>query len=236
VLLDANVTAAYYLAACHQSSRMKARISNLFDSVRSGKADIFLYLPNFCVAEVFSVFMKYRFGRWNRRVVKHTRLLKHTVYKKLVEQFESDIKNGRFIYHYELSRYHVLGINLVAPINHYFQIKRKQNVLPPAGTFDDLIISMGIHLARIHGHDRVAVVTADRRLSDVLTKCQSSIPASTLKKLRMDFAETRTGIQFQPDIFPECVNLATDTNTHLQKVFSTWPLPVGPLPEPVYRR
>jgi hypothetical protein len=37
------------------------------------------------------------------------------------------------------------------------------------GTFDHLIISMGIHLAHIHGRENVAILSADDRLTDILT-------------------------------------------------------------------
>src|SRR5438552_18965336 len=104
LLLDAKVTAAYYLPRSTTSKKMSTRIENIFDSVRSGVMDHFFYLPNFCVAEVFSVFMKYTFGAWNRHVKKVGTIDKR-VYRSLKDQFQSDIHNGKFIYHYELSRY-----------------------------------------------------------------------------------------------------------------------------------
>ena len=115
VLLDANVTAAYYLPRSTKSQRVKGRIEILFDSVRSGGSDHFFYLPNFCVAEVFSVFMKYSFGHWNRQVRGNT--IDTRYYRRIVDQFQADIHNGQFIYHYELSRYHVLAIDLIAPVD-----------------------------------------------------------------------------------------------------------------------
>jgi hypothetical protein len=96
--------------------------------------------------------MKYAFGSWNPQVTKKGRTLDKRVYKHLVKQFAADIHNGKFIYHYELSRYHVLRINLVAPLDHYFRLRKaKSRAVAPMGTFDHLIISMGIHLAHIHG-------------------------------------------------------------------------------------
>src|SRR5690625_5821185 len=70
LLLDANVTAGYYLPRSLNSKKAKDRIANIFDSARSGRSDFFFYLPNFCVAEVFSVFMKHSFGAWNSHVKK----------------------------------------------------------------------------------------------------------------------------------------------------------------------
>jgi hypothetical protein len=233
ILLDANVTAGYYLPRSLRSTQARNRIEMIFDSVRSGATKHFFYIPNFCVAEVFSVFMKHAFSSWNRHV-KKTGTLDKRVYNSLVRQFQSDIHNGRFIYHYELSRYHVLGINLVAPIDHYYQYSRKNKNVAPMGTFDHLTISMGIHLAHIHGPDNVAIVSTDDRLCNILTRCKSQIPVTTLKKLKLQIAEEITGKAFGPALFPKHVNLKTSTIRQLVAAFGTWPLPVGTVPK-VYR-
>lgn len=230
VLLDANVTAGYYLPRSLKSIRARKRIENLFNSVRSRASRHFFYLPNFCVAEVFSVFMKYAFARWNRDVRREGTIDKR-VYKSLVKQFHDDIHNGRLIYHYELSRYHVLGINLVAPLDHYFQRSRGKKDVVPMGTFDHLIISMGIHLAHIHGHENVVIVSTDDRLTDILSKCKGRIPQSTIKKLKLDSAEVLTGRPFRAESFPQHVNLKKARESDLRAVFSEWPLPVGKVPE-----
>ena len=156
--------------------------------MRSGESEHFFYLPNFCVAEVFSVFMKHTFGTWNNHVKKKG-TIDTRVYRSLVNQFEADIHNGAFIYHYELSRYHVLGINLVAPVDHYYRFRRgKRRQVAPMGTFDHLIISMGIHLAHIHGRENVAIISADDRLTDILKKCVGGISSATERKLKLDRA------------------------------------------------
>lgn len=244
LLLDANVTAAYYLPRSTKSAKVRERIESIFDSVRSGETNHFFYLPNFCVAEVFSVFMKYSFGRWNQHV-KATGTIDTRHYNRIVEQFQSDIHNGQFICHYELSRYHVLGINLVAPVDHYFQISRarikrrkgkkisEKRVRPsvvPMGTVDHLIISMGLHLTRIHGRDNVAILSSDDRLTDILAKCKSGIPTATIRKLKLSEAEALTGISFRPESFPKHANLKDATNKELDALFGVWPLPVGAVP------
>ncbi len=233
LLLDANVTAGYYFPRCLSSTRAQSRIENIFDSVRSGATDHFFYIPNFCVAEVFNVFMKHAYGSWNRHVRRHGTIDKR-VYNSLVRQFQSDIHNGRFIYHYELSRYHVLGINLVAPIDHYYQFSRGRTNVAPMGTFDHLIIAMGVHLAHIHGPENVAVLSADDRLCNILTKCKSNISAQTLKRLKLEIAKEITGKSFAASLFPKHVNLKTAQKAPLVDVFGQWPLPVGSVPK-VYR-
>ena len=233
ILLDTNLVAGYYLPRSLRSKKALERIENIFDAKRSGAADIFLYLPNFCVAEVFSVFMKHSYGKWNRRHVKST--IDTRVYKSLVNQVQDDIHNGKFIYHYELSRYHVLGINLVAPVDHYFRVNRgKKRQVAPMGTFDHLIIAMGIHLVKIHGAENVAIVSADDRLTNILAKCRSKIPKSTIKKLNLDKCEALTGYKFEPNTFPLGLNLKSTSKSDLSNFFGTWPLPVGSFPA-VYR-
>ncbi len=206
LLLDANVVAAYCLPQSSRSKNARARIANIIASVRTEASSHFLYIPNFCIAEVFSVFAKYSGGRWNTHL-KNKGTIDTRVYNSLIRQFRTDIHNGAFFYQHELSRYHILGIDLVAPLDHYYQITRAKRVKKgkphvPAGTFDHLIISMGVQLAHIHGQDNVAVVTADTRLAKILQKCGSEIPAKTVKKLKLDRAEAVTGRPFSADIFP----------------------------------
>lgn len=230
LLLDANVTAGYYLPRALHSKRARKRIATIFNSVRSRSTDHFLYLPNFCIAEVFAVFAKHSWGRWNKHL-KNNGTIDSRVYNSLVNQFRSDIHNGAFIYQYELSRYHILGIDLVAPIDHYYQITRGKKYHAPAGTFDHLIISMGIQLAHIHGSENVAIVSADKRLLRILQKCRGGIPANTRRKLKLDRAEEVTGKPFSPAIFPRWADLVHGTQAELANVLGTWPLPVGSLPK-----
>lgn len=233
-LLDANVTAGYYLPRSLNSKTAAKRIESIIDSVRSGVRNDFFYIPNICIAEVFSVFMKHCFGEWNKHLKKKG-TIDSRVYERLVRQFQADIHNGHFLYHYELNRYHVLGINLVAPIDHYFKISRgqKKNVIP-MGTFDHLIISMGMHLAHIHGPENVCILSADDRLTDILKKCKSGIKKSTVKKLKLNIAEEVTGRAFGPTLFPKHLNLKTATKKELVAVLNDWPLPSGKTPK-VYR-
>ena len=102
------------------------------------------------------------------------------------------------------------------------------------GTFDHLIISMGIHLARIHGRENVVVVSADNRLTDILAKCKSGIKRATLKRLRIDIAEEVSGMRFEPELFPMHVNLKSARECDMSQVFGAWPIPVGRVRD-VYR-
>jgi hypothetical protein len=173
--------------------------------------------------------MKHAFGRWNPHVKKKGTIDKR-VYQSLVEQFQEDIHNGKFIYHLELNRYHILGINLVAPIDHYYKYYRSKKKVCPMGTFDHLIISMGISLSHIHGRDNVCIVSADERLTDILAKCNAISNPSTIVKLKLDIAKEVIGKPFNKELFPKCINLKTARKTELKNIFGCWPLEVGIVP------
>jgi hypothetical protein len=230
LLLDSNITAGYYLPRSLDSKKAQERIENIFFSIRSGKSDHFLYIPNFCIAEVFSVFMKHAFGTWNPHV-KRKGTIDKRVYKSLMKQFQEDIHNGKFIYHLELNRYHILGINLVAPIDHYFKLSKSKKNVRPMGAFDHLIISMGMALSHIHGRDMVCIITADERLTDILAKCRSRIPCKTVLKLKLDIAKEVIGKPFSSDLFPRFVNLKTSKKSELEEIFGRWPLEVAAVPK-----
>jgi hypothetical protein len=212
LLLDSNITAGYYLPRSLNSIKARERIEIIFKSIRSGGSDHFLYIPNFCIAEVFSVFMKHAFGTWNPHVGKK-RTIDKRIYESLVKQFHKDIHNGKFIYHLELNRYHILGINLVAPIDHYYRISR------------------GIALSHIHGRDNVCIISSDDRLTAILAKCKATIPDRTVKRLKLDIAKEVTGKPFSSDLFPRYLNLKTARKVELENIFGIWPLEVGVVPE-----
>ena|SRR2546426_2671927 len=202
-LLDANVTATYYLARSMKSDRAVERIRNIVDSVRTKGSDHFLYIPNICIAEVFSVLMKYAFGKWNPHVKKsEAGTINKRIYQKLIEQFQDDIHNGRVLYQYELSRYHILAQDLVAPIDHYYQHTRGPKRHVPMGTFDHLYIAMGIHLAHVHGAQKVVLLTADDRIADIVGRCRRGIPENIVRKLKLEIAEEVTGRKVRARAIP----------------------------------
>lgn len=225
-LLDANLVLGYYLPRALDFAKAKERIRILIDSVRSGKSDHFFYVPNFVIAEVFSSFAKYSFGRCNRHVKKHGGTIDTRVYQSLCDQFHKDIHNGRLFYQLELNRYHILGVDLVAPIDHYFKIQRKNKYSNPAGTFDQIIVSMGVHLGHIHGIKNVAILSADTRLTQIVVKCRREIPRRTVEKLKLSRAQDVAGKVFGAQIFPEALHLGRCNERDLKRIFGDWPLPV----------
>jgi hypothetical protein len=226
-LLDANLVLGYDLPRALDFTKARERICVLVDSVRSGQSTHFLYVPNFAIAEVFSNFAKYSFGRYNRQLKKNCGTIDTRIYQKLCDQFHHDIHNGRLFYQVELNRYHVLGVDLVAPIDHYFKNQRKQKFSNPAGTFDQLIVAMSVHLGHIHGIDKVVLLTADTRLAQVVEKCRRKISPNTIERLKLTRAQDVAGKAFSPNIFPEAIHLSKCGKYDLARLFGRWPLPVG---------
>lgn len=229
ILLDTNLVIGYYLRRALNHKTAADRIRTLVDSVRTGRCEHFLYIPNFVIAEVFSCFAKYSFGQANRHVSKNGGTIDTRIYNRLCDQFHKDIHNGRVFYQLELNRYHVLGIDLVAPIDHYFKIQKKSKYSTPAGTFDQLLVSMSVHLGHVHGTENVTMLTADRRLAQLVSKCRKPIPKATMEKLKLSRAQDVAGKAFSPAIFPEAINLETCSSTELEGTLGAWPLFVGPL-------
>jgi len=220
------VIVPYFLPKAHKNSEVHARAAALIESVRSGITNHFFYIPNFCIAEVFSTFAKYAYGDWNKQIKSGT--IHGKVHNSLRKQFQSDIHNAALFYHYELARYHVLAINLVAPVDHYFKLTRgTSKIVAPAGAFDQLIVAMGIHLTKIHGSGNVVVITADNRLAKLIKKCRSNISDSARRAMQLEKAEKLVGIPFQADSFPLVLNLDTVKGKTLSNVFGQWPPPVA---------
>jgi hypothetical protein len=66
---------------------------------------------------------------------------------------------------------------------------------------------MSIHLAHVHGQSNIAILTADSRLTDLVTKCRTPIPPRTVQNLKLARAQNVAGKAFGPDIFPEPIHL-----------------------------
>ena len=89
-------------------------------------------MPNFCIAEVFAVFEKYRWGHtWNKQV---KTALTPKQFTDSRAKFRKAIHNAAEILQVDLNRYHILAVDLVSPVNNAYKIKRdrgkKKNVRP----------------------------------------------------------------------------------------------------------
>ena len=237
LLLDSSVIAAYYVPeSALRFKHLAQRAAELIGAARHDSSrHIRLLVPNICVAEVFSTFAKYRFGGWNPQV---KRTIDYVTYWGARLRFHNDLHNGRLFQQYELSRYHNIACDLISPVDHKYEFYRsrgKKIGKKPMGAFDHVFIAMGIELAKTRGRDSVLLVTADRRLGHILGRARSikrrSAASMGLIRIAMDL-----GIEYGPDLYPQCINLATAKEADLKASFGKWPLCTPPAPAPRRKR
>jgi hypothetical protein len=123
ILLDACVPAAHYAPKSTRSATLSAR-STILITGASPQCDVKFLIPNFCIAEVFAVFEKYRWGRtWNRHVSRANTLSANEFMAARTE-FSDSIHNASKILQVELNRYHILSVDLISPVNNAYKISR----------------------------------------------------------------------------------------------------------------
>lgn len=236
VLLDANIVAGYYLPESLSLISARPRIKNIIDAVRNaGAPEVFLYIPEFCIPEVFAVFARYFFATWDKQVRKNLpKKLKRTDYDKILKKFRNDLHYGALLYQVELNRYHVLATDLISPVDSYYQHYRTRKNAKRRmrkkmmGAADHTIIGMGVNLSRIHGRDHFAILTADHRLADILTRA-TSVKPNTAEKLGLFETAKKLGLEYRKNIYPRVINLAKTTKNELKEFFGVWPLPLKPI-------
>lgn len=223
VLLDANVLCAYYLPESTKSERVKKRVVQLLDAARENK-DIVLYVPNVCVAETFSIFAKYRHGSWNRHV---SEIVSKKKYREAVKGLREDIHNAKFLRHIEVDRYHVLGADIVASIDHHYKISRERDGSSrtpfPVGTIDHLIVSIGIQLTHIHGPDVVAIVSNDKRMCKINDLGRNKMTRKLARSLSILNTVDELDVEFSRKSFAKSLLLRSVTNADLGDFFGIWP-------------
>lgn len=224
VLLDANVPAAFFAPKTTGNKTLVARASAMLSGV-TPDFDVQFLIPNFCIAEVFAVFEKYRWGRtWNAHV-KPTNTLTLREFAKARAGFQSAIHNASKILQVELDRYHVLCVDLISPVNNAYKINRnrdgKKKQSRPGSTYDMLIAAMGIWLAQQHGRENFTIITGDQRLADVLYRARS---VALSKEIRQHLTDTATslGLTYGTDLYPEVIDLAHASKAELRARFPNW--------------
>ena len=181
-------------------------------------------MPNFCIAEVFAVFEKYRWGRtWNKQV-NAARTLTPKQFNSSRTAFRAAIHNGAQILQVDLNRYHILAVDLVSPVNNAYKIKRdrgKRKNVSPAKTYDMLIVAMGIWLKHQFGDADFTVVTGDERLAAVVERAKSVKLGSSIKKHLADVAKI-LGLAYSPNLYPTVLNLTQASKADLAARFTNW--------------
>lgn len=223
VLLDACVAAAYFAPKSTVSANLRSRATALLTGSSPDLSVKFL-IPNFCIAEVFAVFEKYRWGStWNKQV-KSTHTLTAKEFNASRAAFRASIHNGSGILQVDLNRYHILAVDLVSPVNNAYKIKRdrgKKKNVNPAKTYDMLIVAIGIWLKHQFGDAAFTVVTGDERLAAVVERAKSVKLGVAIKKHLADVAQN-LGLSYSPDLYPTVINLTQASKAELSARFPNW--------------
>jgi hypothetical protein len=160
----------------------------------------FLYMPQFCVSEVLETFSKKRYSKEEKNNITESQ------YESYYKTFLDQVHNRKFIYVYDLHRYHNINIGLPADGGYdvckfgwefwnkwtkgftaFQENKRNSNIRykTPLSTYDILIISMAIELKKIHCKPKITILTNDELLKEVVNNCfyKMDIRAEELKKI-----------------------------------------------------
>jgi hypothetical protein len=225
VLLDACVAAAHYAPKTTMSANLRKRAGALL-SGHSDEVAVQFLIPNFCIAEVFAVFEKYRWGRtWNKHVKKQHCLMT-TEFSKARAHFHAAIHNGAKILQQDLNRYHILAVDLISPVNNAYSIQRKKGKNAkkdprPASTYDMLVAAMGIWLQHQFGKDNFTLITGDARICQVVARAKSVSLAAPMKQHLRAIAEG-LGLSYSPSLYPEVINLINAAPRELKVRLPGW--------------
>lgn len=135
---------------------------DFFAEKASGAA--FLYMPQFCVTEVFNTYT---------RLFYRDRKIGGSRYTRWRGEFIKAIHDRQLVYCYDLHRYHNPNAHKICKIEHTTPYGEGEKFL---STFDILVIAMGMELQRIHLPNPVNVLTRDRRLATISAKDRSFAP------------------------------------------------------------
>jgi hypothetical protein len=228
LLLDTSVIVDYYLPETSTLKKTRLRITTIIDSIRNRMANVQLFVPDFCIVETYNAFTKWRFGE---RILPHGKPVSKKRYDEARNLFREDTLNGKVIQQYELCRYHVIAADLISAVDYHYQYFRKKGDVAAKLKFtsikvvDTLIGAMGIWLAKLHGRENVAIVTADNRIEAIIGKAQR-VSATAMRHLGLRKIAVCIGLEYSPEIFPEVLHLEEDSDHDLKSFFGKWPLPV----------
>jgi hypothetical protein len=151
-LFDASAAVELYAP---RSSKTEKVVRFIVDQKKTHRQAI-LYIPNFCVVEVFNTLARRHFKDG---------ALDRAQYESSLKGFRDDVHWGRTLYSYELSRYHVIAADEIIPIEHHVASEHERDHL---STFHILIIAMACELAYVGRPEDTFLVTCDRRILKVV--------------------------------------------------------------------
>jgi rRNA-processing protein FCF1 len=142
-----------------------------------------LFIPSFCIAELFNVLACYHY---------RDKSISKPDYERYIGKAKDHVRNHqRFLRPLELTRYHNYRLDSIFPIEHGTATEYDAaGIKAPAdpgvinealrvkiagdhagkyhlSAFDLLILAMGIELGDVHGPENVAIITNDKRLAKV---------------------------------------------------------------------
>lgn len=178
-LIDASALVPFYRH--HQD--LEPKINHLIEQRGLDRATLFI--PNFCIAEIFNTFAKLRYRESQ---------IDDTEYNKIKEIFRSHIRHATLFYEYPLHIYHIYNVDYISPFEHQWYIGEKRDWFLSA--FDILIIGMGIELIKKYGDENFRIITCDERISKI---CEQLRKAGMEVKKKYQVPEHL--------IYPQSINL-----------------------------
>lgn len=233
VLLDTSTALGYYVPEAATNADSAQRVRTLFESVRHHRSDIHLLIPNIVVAEVFCQLARLCYSSWDKQVNRKFggagKTLDTRRYKSACERFRRDIHNGALLYQEDLNRYHILTLDLIAPVDKYRKFYRNNNVRS-MGTSDLLIGAMAMHLARVHGRENFALASNDRRMTAIFAKAAPTLNRNTARELGLISKCVELGFgPWRVEVHPLVLDFARSKDAALEAFFGKWPLVTGKL-------
>lgn len=228
VLLDTSAILGYYVPEAATNNKAAERIQVLIDGIRHHHADVQLLIPNIVVAEVFCQLARLCYSSWDKRVAKKFPGTKKTLdtrrYKSARAKFRQDIHNGALMYQQDVSRYHILALDLIAPVDKHRKFYRTKTT-NSMGASDLLIGAMAMHLSRIHGKSHVVLVSNDRRMDAIFATAGPTLNANTAKRLGIIARCKDLGFgSWSEGIYPQVLDFARCKNKDLEQFFGEWPM------------
>jgi predicted nucleic acid-binding protein len=160
-LFDASAAVELY---ARDNVRHKAKVRKAAEYIvdqRKLHRQATLYIPNFCVVEVFNTLARKHFRDGE---------LDKEHYENSLTRFIDDVHWGKTLYSYELNRYHIIGADEIIPIEHSVASEHDRDHL---STFDVLVIAMASELAYVGEAESTFLVTCDRRIKRVVEQLKA---------------------------------------------------------------
>lgn len=171
--LDASALVHYYapFPAKAESWLIRRRVERLHALALLPSTRVVLQLPNICLAECAGAFARLCFeaGAFGGEI------LAEDAFRRLWARLIEDVENTRVIHSYALRPVHFEGVDEIFRRDYTAPSPRKGRRL---SAHDALILSMAREYRERHPHQRVAIVTNDRRISDFCRVNAADFPAA----------------------------------------------------------